>query len=191
MILCNKTYHRHILKIQYVLDKWSLHGSEKNGSIYRMFHSSDFWETGQLRLKKRKSEKRNEKTSFTSLIPDILLISETKFDGIFPSSQFVISGYSNIYQLDGNDKGEGIMFSVKDNLITFPVSGFCSSKKQIFCVELTLRKQKWLIFCCYNPYKHLIKDRWPHFKNVIDFYSESYENVILIGDFNAEIVIST
>ena len=38
-------------------------------------------------------------------------------------------GYSNVYRLDRNDKGGGIMLSVKDNLITFPVSGFCFSEK--------------------------------------------------------------
>ena len=156
-----------------------------------MFHSSDFWENGSITIKKNEEWKKERKDQFHKSDTRYSFNKWTKFDGIFPSSQFVISGYSNIYQLDGNDKGEGIMFFVKDNLIAFPVSGFCSSKKQIFCVELTLRKQKWLIFCCYNPYKHLIKDRWPQIKNVIDFYSEFYENVILIGDFNAEIVIST
>ena len=69
------------------------------------------------------------------------LISETKIDGTFPTSQFLMSGYSNVYRLDRNDKGGGIMLFVKDNLITFPVSGFCFSEKtEIFCVELNLRK---------------------------------------------------
>ena len=49
-----------------------------------------------------------------------------------------MSGYSNVYRLDRNDKGGGIMLMrdyVKDNLITFPVSGFCFSEKtEIFCV---------------------------------------------------------
>ena len=60
---------------------------------------------------------------------DILLISETKIDSTFPTSQFLMSGYSNIYRLDRNDKGGGIMVFVKDNLITFPVSGFFFRKK--------------------------------------------------------------
>ena len=72
---------------------------------------------------------------------DIFLISETKIDGTFPTSQFLMSGYSNVYRLDRNDKGEEIMLFVKDNLITFPASGFCFSEKAvIFCVELNLRK---------------------------------------------------
>ena len=101
---------------------------------------------------------------------DILLISETKIDSTFPTSQFLMSGYSNIYRLDRNDKGGGIMLFVKDNLITFPVGGFCfSGKIEIFCAELNLRKQKWLIFCCCNPHKHLIKDHLLQIKSAIDF----------------------
>ena len=97
---------------------------------------------------------------------DISLISETKIERTFPTSQFLMSGYSNVNRLDRNDKGGGIVLFVKDNLITFPVSGFCFSEKtEIFCVELNLRKQKWLIFCCYNPRKYLIKDHLLQIKN--------------------------
>ena len=72
------------------------------------------------------------------------------------------------------------MLFVQDNLITFSVRGFCfSEKKEIFCVELNLKKQKWLIFCCHNPYQHVIKDHLQQIKNAIDFYSTSYENIIL------------
>ena len=122
---------------------------------------------------------------------NIFLISETKIDGTFPTSQFLMSCYSNVYRLDRN-KGGGIMLFVKDNLITFPVIGFYFSEKtEIFCVELNLRKQKWLIFCCYNPccynpHKYLIKDHLLQIKNAIDFYSKSYEK-ILIGGFNVKI----
>ena len=85
----------------------------------------------------------------------------------------------------GMIKEEGLCFLLK---VTFPVSGFCFSEKtEIFLVELNLRKQKWLIFCCYNPHKHLVKDHLQQIKNSIDFYSKSYENIILIGDFNVEI----
>ena len=63
---------------------------------------------------------------------DILLISETKIESTFLTSQFRMSGYSNIYRLDRNDKGGGIMLFVKDNLITFPESEFCFSEKTYF-----------------------------------------------------------
>ena len=99
-----------------------------------------------------------------------------------------MSGYSNVYRLDRNEKGRGIMLFSKDNLITLPVSGLrFSEKAEIFRVELNLRKQKWLTFCCYNPHKHLRKDHLKQIKNAIDFSSKSYENLILIDDFNVEI----
>ena len=116
---------------------------------------------------------------------DIFLIMETKIDGTLPTSQFLMSGYSNIYRLDRNGKGGGVMLFVKHIFITFPLTEFCFS--EIFFVELNLRKQKWLIFCCYNPHKHLIKDRLLQINNAIGFYSKSYESIILIGDFKVEI----
>ena len=60
---------------------------------------------------------------------DILLICETKIDSTFPTSQFHMSGFSNIYRLDWNDKEGATMLFVKDSLITFHVSGFCFSEK--------------------------------------------------------------
>lgn len=76
---------------------------------------------------------------------DILFISDTKIDGVFPTSQFLMSGHSNVYQLDRNDKeGEVILF-VKENLLTFPVIRVWfpgkNRKTDIFCVELNLSKK--------------------------------------------------
>ena len=61
---------------------------------------------------------------------DIFLIMETKIYGTFPTSQFLMSGYSNVYRLDRNDKGRGVMLFVKDILITFPLIEFCFSEKK-------------------------------------------------------------
>ena len=44
-----------------------------------------------------------------------------------------------------------------------------------------------LLFYCYSLYKHLIKDHLLQIKNGIDFYSKFYENIILLGEFNADI----
>ena len=40
---------------------------------------------------------------------DILLKSETKIDGSLTTSEFLLSGYFNVYRLDQSDKGGGIM----------------------------------------------------------------------------------
>ena len=44
---------------------------------------------------------------------DILLVSETKVDPSFPSSQFAIKGFSVPFQLDRNSSGGGIMLFVR------------------------------------------------------------------------------
>ena len=59
-----------------------------------------------------------------------LLISEIKIDNTFPTHQFFMSGNSNVYQWDLNDRGERIRLFAKDNLITFPINGFCLSQKK-------------------------------------------------------------
>ena len=40
---------------------------------------------------------------------DILMISETKLDSIFPSNQFTIEGYATPIIFDRNGKGGGIL----------------------------------------------------------------------------------
>ena len=50
---------------------------------------------------------------------DIFLIMETKIDGTLPTSQFLMSGYSNIYRLDRNGKGGGVIFLLSISLLHF------------------------------------------------------------------------
>ena len=54
-----------------------------------------------------------------------------------------------------------------------------------FYVEINLRKQKWLICCSYNPNKHNISKHIEALSKSIDLFSSNYENVLLMGDFNA------
>ena len=119
---------------------------------------------------------------------DVLMISETKLDATFPANQFFIQGYSTVHRLDRNDKGGGVMVFVKHDIITFPLDrysfpvGFAA-----FCIELNLRKKKWLIFCIYNPHNRFIKYHLKELGKAIEFYSITYENIIIMSDFNAEI----
>ena len=54
-----------------------------------------------------------------------------------------------------------------------------------FYVEINLRKQKWLICCSYNPNKHNISKHIEALSKSIDLFSSDYENILLMGDFNA------
>ena len=47
---------------------------------------------------------------------DILLISETKVDHTFSSSQFAIEGFGSPFRLDRNSSGGGIMLFVREEI---------------------------------------------------------------------------
>ena len=52
-------------------------------------------------------------------------------------------------------------------------------------MEINLRKQKWLIYSSYNPNKHNISKHIEALSKSIDLFSSDYENILLMGDFNA------
>ena len=119
---------------------------------------------------------------------DILMICETKIDDFFLTEQFIVEGYSTIYRLDRNDIGGRIILIVKDNLLTSRLDKYCFPEEiEIFCIELNLRDKKWLIFCCYNPHKHLLKYYLFQIESATNFYFKTYGNLIILDDFNAEI----
>ena len=133
---------------------------------------------------------RNKFKLFSSLIGgeiDILMISETKLDTTFPTNQFFIQGYSTVYRLDRNDKGGGIMLFVKDGIITLTLDQYSFPLSfEAFGIDLNLRKKR-LIFCIYNPHNRFIKHHLKELGKAIEFYSKTHENIIIMGDFNAEI----
>ena len=118
---------------------------------------------------------------------DLLMINETKIHDSFPSSQFKMDGYT-VYRLDRNDKGGGIILFARENLITKYLNRHSfPNDLEAFFIELNLRKKKWLICCCYIPNKGLAKRYLEEFRNRINYFSTEYENIIFMGDFNAEI----
>ena len=118
---------------------------------------------------------------------DILLVSETKLDETFPSGQFVIKGYGKPIRLDRNrGHGGGVLFFIHDDL---PCRELKSHKlpgnvEGIF-IEISLGKTKWLILGGYNPHKDTISYFLSHISKELDKLLPSYENILLMGDFNS------
>ena len=44
---------------------------------------------------------------------DILIVTETKLDSTFPTSQFVTDGYSEPYRFDRNRNGGGVLIYIR------------------------------------------------------------------------------
>ena len=70
------------------------------------------------------------------------MISETKLYDSFPSAQFLIKGLSAPYRFDGNSKGGGQLFYIREDtpskILTY--SSYCDIETLL--VEINLRKKK-------------------------------------------------
>ena len=53
-----------------------------------------------------------------------------------------------------------------------------------FYVELKLRSENWLINCSYNPNRNVISNHIGALSDFLDFHSSTYNNIIILGDFN-------
>ena len=113
------------------------------------------------------------------------MISETKLDESFPSMQFNFDGY-NIFRSDQNAKGDGILMYVRDD-IPCKLIPMRSSTIEGFFIELKLRKKKWLLCCSYNPHRRFISNHLIDIGRNLDLLSTNYDNILLLGDFNAEV----
>ena len=55
---------------------------------------------------------------------DILKLSETKLDSTFPSTQFLINGFSIPHKPDRNSRGGGILLYVREKIIVLALNKY-------------------------------------------------------------------
>ena len=116
---------------------------------------------------------------------DIVLISETKLDSSFTTSQFVIDGYHTPFRRDKNEYGGGLMCFINENIIChkLDVEEIPKDIETIFVV-LNFRKHKWLLVNAYKPPNQSAE----YFTNfIVQALSKlKYNNLIIMGDLNLE-----
>ena len=118
---------------------------------------------------------------------DLLLISETKIDESFPSSQFHIPGFSTPFRRDRSCNGGGLLLYIREDIPAKIIeSTITNNDLEFFMVEFNLFKMKWLIGCSYNPHKNMISNHLNAIGIRLDEHMQQYDNIILIGDFNCE-----
>ena len=83
---------------------------------------------------------------------DVLVITETKLDDTFLTSQFLVTGFSVPYRLDRNRTGGGIMIFIHDDIPSRVLTKHVlpDDIEDLF-IELNFRKTKWLLFPAYHP----------------------------------------
>ena len=118
---------------------------------------------------------------------DILCIAETKLDPSFPNSQFLIPGFHKPLRMDVSSRRGGLLVYIKSSLPSKMLTKFkLPNNIQIIPFELNLRKDKWLFVCIYKPPLQNNQYFVSILSDFLDFYSNEYDNKVVLGDFHLE-----
>ena len=115
---------------------------------------------------------------------DIFTISETKLGDSFPHSQFLIECFYSPFRFDCNKTGDGILLYFQEDIPAKVLSHDFPTAESFF-IKIILHKKKWLINCSYNPHKSSTKNHLQIISRTLDTFTTKYENILLLGDFNA------
>ena len=131
---------------------------------------------------------RNKFQNMSSLIlenVDILIVAETKLGSSFLTTQFVIAGFHHPFRLDLNRRSGGLLVYVKGSIPTRVLTSFSTpADTQIIVFEINLRKKKWLFVAIYKPPSLKSQYFLDTLSDLLDFYSNHYDNKDILGDFN-------
>ena len=135
---------------------------------------------------------RNKISDLRVLLHDLQLeyfvISETKLDDSFPSTQFAIENYEIRARRDRDGYAGGLIEFVKRRIICKRVKQFETVISESIYSEITISRKKWFCMGIYRP---------PNFNNLDTCLKEvtdslckaslTYEHFIIMGDFNIDI----
>ena len=124
---------------------------------------------------------------FTYSLVNFLAVSETKLDSSFPTGQFNLPGFRTPYRKDFSGKSGGLLVYVNSNISSKVLKiPDCPSDVQVMPVEINLKKQKWLVIAIYIPPSHCKNYFITELTKILDKCRGSYENTVILGDFNMQ-----
>ena len=118
---------------------------------------------------------------------DLLVVTETKLDESFLSTQFSIDGFSKPVRLDRTSQGGGIIIFIRANISHQVLEKISSDTddESIF-MEITLCNSKWLLIACYNPEKSRIYNYIQNVETMLSKLIKKYDNIVMLGDLNID-----
>ena len=113
------------------------------------------------------------------------MVAETKLDSSFLTAQFLIPGFHHPFLLDINRRSGGLLVYVKGSIPAWVLTSFSTpTDTQIIDFKINLRKEKWLFVSIYKPPSWNSQYFLDNFSDLLDFYSNRYDNKVILGDFN-------
>ena len=138
---------------------------------------------------------RNKIINLREIVKDLglnyFVASETKLDVRFPSQQFVIEDFDIRTRKDMDRHGGGLIEYVRRGFICKRLNYLELKSLECICSELTISNKWWICCSIYRPSSS--QNLEVFFNELTDSLSkgnEKYENFIVIGDFNIDIVLS-
>ena len=120
---------------------------------------------------------------FTYGLVDFLAVSETKLDSSFPTGQFNLQGFRK----DFSGKGGGLPLYVNSNIPSKVLKiPDCPSDIQVIPFEINLKKQKCFVIAIYTPPSRCKNYFITELTKMLDKCRGSYENTVILGDFNMQ-----
>ena len=123
--------------------------------------------------------------SFISSNVDILSIAETKLDYSFPNAQFLIPNFHQPFRQDISRNSGGLLVFVRSSIPARMLSNYrLPPDLPAIPFETNLRKEKYLFISVYKPPSLNNQYFCDSLSELLDFYSNIYDNKVVFGDFN-------
>ena len=115
---------------------------------------------------------------------EVLVLSETKLDESYQDALYEIENY-NMYRQDKRSNSGGIMIYVSKNLpSTLGFVNKCDDEVECVSVDINCNEVKLLVIGMYKNPKTSPSTFKQYFEKTCEDILEKYENVIIIGDLN-------
>ena len=116
----------------------------------------------------------------------MLCIAKSKLDELFLTSEIALKGFKKPYRLDVTASSVSLPIYVRTSLPSKIINHY-DFQKDIQCIamELNVANKKYVIFSVYGPPKQNVNYFLNSLSEGLDFYSKHYENICILGDFNA------
>ena len=125
---------------------------------------------------------------------DILVLSESKLNESHTNAQLSLVGFNEPFRRDriNEDGGGGVVIYVRSDIPSRELKKHTSSDdfEGIF-IELNFRKNKWLLFGGYRAPRQNKDIFFENLSKGLEFYIQSYDRIMIIGDFNLDVKDST